>query len=107
MGLIRTRCRARLQKGPVTSGTSGGHERDKRGNKKRSRGKLHFLKKCISSTGPLADRSLVVAVVVVVAAVAVVVVVVIMKLVHKCVCVHLLNFHGNISGKSGAKLARA
>ena len=28
-------------KGPVTSGTSGGQERDKRGNKKRTRGKLH------------------------------------------------------------------
>ena len=31
----------RLQKGPVASGTSGGQERDKRGNKKRTRGKLH------------------------------------------------------------------
>ena len=41
LGLIRARCRARLQKGPVTSGTSGGQERDKRGNKKRTRGKLH------------------------------------------------------------------
>ena len=30
-----------LQTSPVTSGTSGGQERDKRGNKKRTRGKLH------------------------------------------------------------------